>query len=33
MKKIFLYAMLALGAGLSACTTKDLDWESPVWLR
>lgn len=29
MKKIFLYAMLALGAGLSACTTKDLDWESP----
>ena len=32
MKKIFLYAMLALGAGLSACTTKD-PMEIPVWLR
>ena len=28
MKKLFLYVMLVLGAGLSSCTTKDLDWES-----
>lgn len=29
MKKVFIYTMLALGAGLSSCTTKDLNWESP----
>lgn len=29
MKKIFMYTMLTLGAGLSSCTTKDLNWESP----